>query len=100
MCLSVSSAGRIPIMSVPVRRAVEPTIVEKMRAKKLAFAARPPILETRHSLYLGDALEMPQLTESNSVHLLVTSPPCWTLKRCDGKAGGSQLGHMDDYVRF
>jgi modification methylase len=87
-------------MSVPIRRSVEPTIVEKMRAKAAAFAARPAILESFHTLYLGDAREMSQLSEPNSVQLVVTSPPYWTLKRYEGKAGDNQLGHMEDYSRF
>lgn len=53
-------------------------------------------MPTDHQLCRGDAREM-ELPE-NSIHLVVTSPPYWTLKRyrdCDG-----QLGHISDYHRF
>jgi modification methylase len=36
-------------------------------------------IPTSHSLHCGDAREMPGL-EPNSVHLVLTSPPYWTLK--------------------
>jgi DNA modification methylase len=52
---------------------------------------------THHSIYLGDARELSgPLTET--VHLVLTSPPYWTLKEyrdCDG-----QLGHVADYDEF
>jgi site-specific DNA-methyltransferase (adenine-specific) len=34
------------------------------------------------------------------VHLVVTSPPYWTLNRYDGGAGLSQLGHFEEYDGF
>ncbi|MGO9598057.1 MAG: DNA-methyltransferase [Isosphaeraceae bacterium] len=34
------------------------------------------------------------------IHLAVTSPPYWTLKRYDGTAGANQLGHYEDYEGF
>ncbi len=43
---------------------------------------------------------MAELTEPNSVHAVVTSPPYWTLKQYDGAAGAAQLGHWDDYEEF
>jgi modification methylase len=52
---------------------------------------------TAHSLNLGDARQMTELA-ANSVHLVVTSPPYWTLKeyrRSDG-----QMGHINDYDEF
>ena len=54
-------------------------------------------LPTRHSLYLHDSRRMTFL-EPESVHLIVTSPPYWTLKRY--RDGGGQLGHVDDYEEF
>ena len=51
---------------------------------------------TRHEVMLGDArkVELPK----SSVHLVLTSPPYWTLKEyreCDG-----QLGWVEDYEEF
>jgi len=54
-------------------------------------------LPTRHELYLQDARDLSNL-QSESVHLIVTSPPYWTLKeyrRTDG-----QLGFIGDYEQF
>ena len=42
---------------------------------------------------------MPQLG-AHQVHLVVTSPPYWTLKRYDGGAGLDQLGHFEEYEGF
>jgi DNA modification methylase len=56
-----------------------------------------PCIPTKHHLYLGDARQMPA-SKPDSVHLVVTSPPYWTLKeynRIDG-----QLGYVADYEKF
>lgn len=87
-------------MLIRARVSSEPTIAAKMEAKQLAFALNPEILRTTHRLYLGDAREMPHLSQDESVHLVVTSPPYWTLKQYDGAAGNAQLGHMEDYANF
>ncbi len=50
-----------------------------------------------HSLYLGDARKMSCL-EPQSVHLVLTSPPYWTLK--DYRESEGQLGHVEDYEQF
>jgi site-specific DNA-methyltransferase (adenine-specific) len=34
------------------------------------------------------------------IHLVVTSPPYWTLKEYAGDAGAAQLGHQADYDQF
>ena len=52
---------------------------------------------TKHVLVHGDAREMTELG-TNSVHLVVTSPPYWTLKRYEDSA--AQMGHIDDYEEF
>ncbi len=52
---------------------------------------------TSHSIYLGDARDMPDL-EPQSVHLVLTSPPYWTLKEYRDSEG--QLGHVEDYDQF
>jgi DNA modification methylase len=54
-------------------------------------------LPTSHELVLGDARLAAALPE-NSVHLVVTSPPYWTLKRYNEHA--AQLGHAADYDEF
>lgn len=52
---------------------------------------------TSHRLWLGDSREMQSL-QPESVHLVLTSPPYWTLKEYRDSAG--QLGHIEDYEQF
>lgn len=52
---------------------------------------------TTHRLNHGDARMMTTL-RPNSVHLVVTSPPYWTLKEYRNSAG--QMGHIEDYDEF
>ena len=52
---------------------------------------------TTHMINLGDARDMADL-ESESVHLVVTSPPYWTLK--EYRDSGGQMGHIEDYDEF
>ncbi|MBZ5702448.1 MAG: site-specific DNA-methyltransferase [Acidobacteriia bacterium] len=52
---------------------------------------------TKHHLYLGDARKMAAL-KAESVHLVLTSPPYWTLKEYRDTKG--QLGHVEDYEKF
>lgn len=53
--------------------------------------------KTAHELYLGDSRNMSEV-ESESVHLIVTSPPYWTLKKYRTIDG--QLGSIQDYDMF
>ena len=52
---------------------------------------------TTHRLIRGDARQM-SFIEDGSVHLVVTSPPYWTLKRYNDS--DAQLGHVTDYESF
>lgn len=54
-------------------------------------------LSTTHELVLGDSRLASALPE-RSVHLVVTSPPYWTLKRYNEHP--EQLGHVSDYETF
>jgi len=54
-------------------------------------------LPTQHDLYLHDARNMRFLTP-DSVHLVLTSPPYWTLK--EYRRGDGQLGFVSDYEEF
>ncbi|MBZ5650411.1 MAG: site-specific DNA-methyltransferase [Acidobacteriia bacterium] len=54
-------------------------------------------IPTRHMLVRGDAREMsPRVVQT--VHLVVTSPPYWTLK--EYRDTPDQLGHIVDYEEF
>jgi site-specific DNA-methyltransferase (adenine-specific) len=52
---------------------------------------------TSHRLFQGDARNL-SFIANESVHLVVTSPPYWTLKRYNDSEG--QLGHVADYENF
>lgn len=52
---------------------------------------------TTHELLHLDARAASHFSE-NSIHLVVTSPPYWTLKRYN--EGDDQLGHVADYDEF
>jgi len=55
-------------------------------------------IPTTHDLYHADARSHAAEIEPGSVHLVLTSPPYWTLKeyrRSDG-----QMGHIADYADF
>jgi modification methylase len=54
-------------------------------------------LATSHKLHLGDARELDWIPDG-SVHLVVTSPPYWTLKEYHEYPG--QLGAVEDYESF
>ena len=54
-------------------------------------------IPTSHHLHLGDARKMSTLN-AESVHLILTSPPYWTLKEYRDSEG--QLGHVVDYDEF
>jgi DNA modification methylase len=55
------------------------------------------LVPTAHRLILGDARQMAAI-DDQSVHLVVTSPPYWTLKEYHQTEG--QLGHIPDYDEF
>ena len=54
-------------------------------------------IPTKHRSIHGDARDLEGL-EPNSVHLVLTSPPYWTLKEYRHSEG--QLGHLKDYDQF
>lgn len=54
-------------------------------------------LSTRHLLVHGDARDLKHVADE-SVHLIVTSPPYWTLKEYN--KGENQLGAVEDYDEF
>jgi site-specific DNA-methyltransferase (adenine-specific) len=51
----------------------------------------------QHRLYLGDARDL-SILRDESVHLVITSPPYWTLKKYSDD--DNQLGNIQDYEEF
>jgi DNA modification methylase len=54
-------------------------------------------IPTSHKLFGGDARKMSNLA-AESLHLVLTSPPYWTLKEYRDSHG--QMGHIEDYEQF
>jgi DNA modification methylase len=78
-----------PRRDIP-RVAKDPKLIEQIqRAIRL--------IPTTHRLVNRDSRDMREL-EPNSVHLVVTSPPYWTLKEYRKSEG--RLGHVADYEQF
>jgi DNA modification methylase len=72
------------------RIAKDPHLVAQIEASVKNFP-------TTHRLLVADAREIPSVAEG-SVHLVLTSPPYWTLKEYRESAG--QLGSIVDYEQF
>ena len=72
-----------------------------LRANKLLRGRRwpSPYDRTQHQMILGDGRDLRSVA-SESVHLVVTSPPYFNLKPYASGAGGAQLGRIDDYETF
>src|ERR1700737_5154344 len=56
-----------------------------------------PFNATKHCLHKGGARDLSWIPD-NSVHLVVTSPPYWTLKKYEERGG--QLGEIIEYESF
>jgi site-specific DNA-methyltransferase (adenine-specific) len=57
----------------------------------------PPFDETKHCVHEGDARDL-SFIPNESTHLVVTSPPYWTLKEYEPHQ--DQLGAISDYEQF
>lgn len=69
-----------------------------MEAAPALFAQEAAPSYPRARLYVGDAREVLARLPEASVHLAITSPPYWTLKRYEDVPG--QMGHIEDYEAF
>lgn len=73
-----------------------------LRAANERFRQVPwpqPLHQTSHRIWQGDARDLSEIPDG-SVHLVVTSPPYWTLKDYAGGGGQAQLGAIADYDAF
>lgn len=93
--------GLISYLPSPLRSLDDPQTALPRIAKdpkltrELEAAAQQ--LPTTHTLYLQDARRLSSL-ERESIHLVLTSPPYWTLKQYPEREG--QLGNLADYRMF
>lgn len=84
-----------PIDPSNLKTALPKLAKDRQAAEALKQIARE--LSTSHRLFLRDARDMSTIPDG-SVHLVVTSPPYWTLKAYRDTEG--QLGHVADYEQF
>ena len=100
-------AGSLPV-GVAVPRQLHENVAQCGHQKALPGIARDPELSTlaeqaaqrlrtHHCGILGDSRTLPEI-DSDSVHLVVTSPPYWNLKPYE--RGERQLGLIDDFDEF
>jgi DNA modification methylase len=54
-------------------------------------------LSTTQTIYVSDSRDL-SMIQDDSVHLVVTSPPYWNLKKYNDH--DNQLGHINDYQQF
>lgn len=88
-----------PEIFVPTQKDVQKAIpaLAKNTQKIQAIEAVVKRISTRHQMVLGDSRYMEGIPDE-SVHLVVTSPPYWTLKDYPRRDG--QLGLVADFEEF
>lgn len=77
-----------------------PEALKIFRAENERFRQIPwpaPFDKTEHRIVKGDARDL-SFIPNQSAHLVVTSPPYWTLKKYP--SGPGQLGEIEDYEAF
>jgi modification methylase len=97
--LEIESTARVTFR-LPVNDAT-PAALKAYREANYHFRTVPwpsPFEKTTHRLRLGDARDLSWIPDS-SVHLVVTSPPYWTLKQYT-PGNHAQMGDIEDYERF
>src|SRR5882724_8898362 len=77
------------------QKAIPEIAKSRALAAEVELAARQ--VPTTHKLVRADARHL-EFLPSETVHLVVTSPPYWTLKSYPSRAG--QLGGVEDYDEF
>ena len=84
------------LRALPEDQTVIPRLAKDVHAvAQISDALR--CLPTTHRMCLADARQM-EFLAPQSVHLVLTSPPYWTLKQYNDTDG--QLGHVADYESF
>jgi site-specific DNA-methyltransferase (adenine-specific) len=109
MTLDVGAIGEVTDSGPAGRQSARPRLPTKdntsnglarLRAANAKFRKSDwpaPFNSTRHTTHLGDARDLSWVPD-NSVDLVVTSPPYWTLKKYEDRNG--QLGEIEEYEAF
>jgi len=96
----VIARSRRPRLSFPFEDNT-PEGLKALLAANLRYRAiewPEPYNRTTHQLHCGDARDLSWIPDG-SVHLVVTSPPYWTLKEY-APGNAAQMGHFGDYEHF
>ena len=88
-------AEALALMRVDAQKAVPSIARQPELTNAIEHAVRG--ISTSHQLSIGDARDLGHIADE-SVHLIVTSPPYWTLKEYLPHSG--QLGSIADYEEF
>jgi site-specific DNA-methyltransferase (adenine-specific) len=80
----------------------EPGSVEALLRANRWWRSHPwpdPFNRTVHKVRAADARDLAHI-DSNSIHLIVTSPPYFNIKSYESAADGAQLGRIAEYKTF
>jgi modification methylase len=95
----VTPLAALPIVDLPEQDNTSEALASLLAANQ-QYRNRPwprPFDQTKHRLHQGDARDLSWL-DDESVHLVVTSPPYWTLK--EYAEHDDQMGAIEDYEKF
>lgn len=94
-----SPEGFLGLKDLPTNDAAPGALAVLLHANQVYRMAAwpPPFHRTHHRLHLGDARDLSWIPDE-SVHLVVTSPPYWTLK--EYAAHPQQMGAIESYEGF
>ena len=90
--------GRVPLLSEVSDN--KRGVIAELQSVNSYYRSHPWPKEfstTTHQLHLGDARNLSWIPDK-SVHLIVTSPPYWILKKYEPHV--AQLGSLEDYEEF
>ncbi|MDP1570791.1 MAG: site-specific DNA-methyltransferase [Vicinamibacterales bacterium] len=92
-------AAALPVVDLPEQDNTSEALATLLAANRQYRASTwpAPYDQTTHRLHLGDARDLSWLADE-SVHLVVTSPPYWTLKEYEDHEG--QMGAIEEYETF
>ena len=93
--VSLFEAGKVPPAPDNTPEGLKILRTANERFREIPWPS--PFDRTTHALQEGDARDL-SYVEDESVHLVVTSPPYWTLKNYPPSVG--QLGMIEDYETF
>ena len=96
--LAPQTEGRVPLLSEVADN--KRGVIAELQAVNAYYRTHPwpkEFSSTTHRLQLGDARDLKWIP-SESVHLIVTSPPYWILKKYEPRK--AQLGALEDYEEF